>query len=241
LRCAEFIDYVMQREGDIGALIAEPIRCTAVNLPPPAYWAAVREICHRHGALLIFDETASCLGRTGRMFACEHFDIVPDILTLGKGLGGGILPLAAIVAREDLDVAKEKALGHYTHEKNPVLCAAALATIDFIQKQDLIRKTTEHGYGALAQLKELRENHPLVGDVRSLGLLMAIELVRDRLSKKPALEEAEKVMYKCLEKGLSFKVSQGNILNLMPPLTISPEELVRGLKIIDQALTEVEQ
>ncbi len=105
LKCAKYIDYVMDREKDVAAVIAEPIRCTVVNPPPEGYWQAVRDTCDRHGALLIFDETAVCLGRTGKMFAFEHFSVVPDILVLGKGLGGGVFPLAGIIARGDLDVA----------------------------------------------------------------------------------------------------------------------------------------
>ncbi|WP_281491965.1 aminotransferase class III-fold pyridoxal phosphate-dependent enzyme [Desulfosarcina cetonica] len=109
----------MEREGDIGAVIAEPIRCTAVNPPPPGYWQRVRNACDRHGALLIFDETAVCLGRTGRLFAFAHEGVVPDILILGKGLGGGVFPLAAIVARIDLDMAPEKASGTIPMRKTP--------------------------------------------------------------------------------------------------------------------------
>ncbi len=114
-----YIEYVMEREGDIGAVIAEPIRCTAVNPPPPGYWQRVRNACDRHGALLIFDETAVCLGRTGRLFAFAHEGVVPDILILGKGLGGGVFPLAAIVARIDLDMAPEKASGTIPMRKTP--------------------------------------------------------------------------------------------------------------------------
>jgi 4-aminobutyrate aminotransferase len=127
LKCAQYIEYVLEKEGDVAAVIAEPIRSTPY-IPSPDYWRRVRAACDRHGALLIFDEICQGLGRTGKMFACEHFGVVPDVLVLGKGLGGGILPLAAIVAKSSLDVAGDRALGHYTHEKNPVLCAAGLAT-----------------------------------------------------------------------------------------------------------------
>jgi len=137
LKCASYIDYVLEKEGDVAAVIAEPVR-SIPYIPRIDYWKQVRAACDRHGALLIFDEIPFALGRTGRMFACEHFGVTPDILVLGKGLGGGILPLAAMVAREDLNIAAAQALGHYTHEKNPVLCAAALATIRIIQEQDLL-------------------------------------------------------------------------------------------------------
>ena len=132
LKCAGYIEYMLEKEGDVAAVVAEPVRSTPY-VPPPEYWQAVRRACDRHGTLLIFDEICQGLGRTGRMFACEHFSVVPDMLVLGKGLGGGIFPLAALVAREDLDVAGNVALGHYTHEKNPVACAAALAAIEVIE------------------------------------------------------------------------------------------------------------
>lgn len=235
LKCARYIEYVMEKEGDVAAVIAEPIRCTAVNPPPPGYWRRVREACDRHGALLIFDETAVCLGRTGRMFACEHDNVVPDILILGKGLGGGIFPLAAIVARPDLDVAPEKALGHYTHEKNPVACAAALATIRVIQSEDLVARSAELGRRALDRLSTLQASHPLIGDVRGRGLLFGLDLVVDRHTKTAAVDPAGRILYACLEQGLSFKVSQGSFLTLTPPLTIADSELERAISILETA------
>jgi 4-aminobutyrate aminotransferase len=241
LKCARYIDYVMEREGDVAAVIAEPVRCTAVHLPPRGYWQAVRETCDRHGALLIFDETAVCLGRTGRMFACEHFGVVPDILVLGKGLGGGIMPLAAIVAREELDVAGDKALGHYTHEKNPVACAAGLAALDLLEEEGAVERAAHLGERCLESLKERLEALPLAGDVRGIGLLLAVELVLDRKTKERAAQAAERVMYGCLSRGLSFKVSHGNCLVLTPPLTISRRDLERALRILIQVLLEVPQ
>jgi 4-aminobutyrate aminotransferase len=238
LRCAQYVEYVLEQEGDVGAVIAEPIRST-VAVPHPDYWRAVREACNRHGALLIFDEIPHGLGRTGRMFACEHFGVVPDILVLGKGLGGGVLPMAAIVARPDLDVMADRALGHYTHEKNPVLCAAALATIECLEKDGLVANARGLGEHALVRLQELQSRHPLIGEVRGLGLLLAIELVRDRTTKERATEEAEAVMYRALERGLSFKVTAGNVLCLLPPLTISRADLERALSIVDECLTMV--
>jgi 4-aminobutyrate aminotransferase len=241
LKCARYIEYVMEREGDVAAVIAEPVRCTAVHLPPRGYWQEVREICDRHGALLVFDETAVCLGRTGRMFACEHFGVVPDILVLGKGLGGGIMPLAAIVAREELDVAGDQALGHYTHEKNPVACAAGLAALDVLEEEGAVERAVRLGERSLEALTERFETLPLVGDVRGIGLLLAVELVLDRKTKERDVQAAERVMYGCLSRGLSFKVSHGNCVILTPPLTISRRELERALRILLQVLSEVAQ
>ena len=135
---ADAIEQLFGEHRDIGAVIAEPMRCTTVERPPAQYWQRVRELCDAHGALLVFDEIPLALGRTGRMFCCEHFDVAPDVLVIGKGLGGGLLPMAAIIARRDLDVAADRALGHYTHEKSPLGAAAALATIDVIEQENLL-------------------------------------------------------------------------------------------------------
>jgi (R)-1-hydroxy-2-aminoethylphosphonate ammonia-lyase len=240
MTCADYIEYMLEKEGDISAVVAEPIRSTPY-IPKPEYWRRVREACDRHGALLIFDEIPHALGRTGRMFTFENFDIIPDMVVLGKGLGGGIMPFAAVIVREDLDVAGEIALGHYTHEKSPVACAAALATIDFVQKHDLPHHAAELGRYTLDRLEEMKNRHPLIGDVRGLGLFLGVELVKDRATREKATDEAERVMYAALSRGLSFKLTQGNIITLTPALTIAREEMDDALKILEQAIDEVEK
>jgi len=120
LKYADYIEYVVEKEGDIGAIMAETVRNTDVQIPSKAYWKRVREICDRHNILLILDEIPICLGRTGKMFAFENFDIVPDMVTMGKGLGAGIIPFAAVIGKDEFDIAPEKALGHYTFEKSPL-------------------------------------------------------------------------------------------------------------------------
>ncbi len=232
-RCAEYLDYVLGKEEDVGAVIIETIRCTDVQIPPPEYYRIVREACDRHGALLILDEVPICLGRTGRMFAFEHYGIVPDMVVIGKGLGGAVFPMAALIARRDLDIAADRALGHYTHEKSSVGCAAALATLEVIEHECLLEKSQTLGSAALGRLRELKSKHPLVADVRGIGLLLGIELARDGV---PAAREAEHVMYHCLAHGLSFKVGQGNVLTLSPPLVITPAELDQAFAILDSAL-----
>ena len=235
LKCADYIEYVLEKEGDVAAVIAETIRCTPF-VPPPDYWKKVRAACDRHGALLILDEIPMCLGRTGRVFACEHFDVVPDMLVIGKGLGGGIMPMAALIAREGLDVMGDRALGHYTHEKSPVGCAAALATLEVIEKEHLLKNACDVGAFALQRMEVMKKRFPLIGDVRGIGLLLGIELVRDRITREKATDEAEAVLYHCLSKGLSFKLTMGNILTLTPPLTITNEEMGRALEIIEAGL-----
>jgi len=240
LTCARYIEYILEKEGDIAAVIAEPIRSTPY-IPKAEFWQTVRKACDRHGALLIFDEIPHALGRTGKMFTCENFAVVPDMLVIGKGLGGGIFPLAALIAREDLDVAADRALGHYTHEKNPVACAAALATISYIEKNRLVEHSAELGRIALGRMKTMMDRHPLIGDVRGLGLFLGIELVKDRSTRQRASEEAEEVMYRALSKGLSFKLTMGNIITLTPPLTITKAEMDRALDIVEACIEAVEQ
>jgi 4-aminobutyrate aminotransferase len=240
LRCADYVEYVLEKEGDIAAVIAETVRSTPF-IPPKEYWQKIRAACDRHGTLLILDEIPHCLGRTGKMFTCEHYEVVPDMLVIGKGLGGGVFPLAALLAREHLDKAMpHKALGHYTHEKNPVACAAGLATIEVIEKEGLLEHTRRLGEYTLARLRALMPEHPSIGDVRGLGLLMGVELVTDRTTMERARDQAERVMYRALTRGLNFKLTMGNILTLTPALTITQEEMDRALKILEESMAEVE-
>src|SRR5262249_55064781 len=153
------------KEGDVAAVIAETVRNTPF-IPPPDYWKRIRAACDKHGTLLILDEIPIGLGRSGKLFAFENFGIVPDMVVLVKGLGGGILPIAALIARDTLDVAGHMALGHYTHEKNPVTCAAALATVDFIEQEKLPERAAELGRYALEKLREMQARHPIIADAR---------------------------------------------------------------------------
>ena len=235
VRCADYVEYVLAKEEDVAAVIVETIRSTDVQVPPRAYYETLRRACDRHGALLILDEIPIGLGRTGTMFAVERYDIVPDMLVLGKGLGGGVFPMAALIARKGLDVAAERALGHYTHEKSSVGCAAALATLDVIEDEQLLERSRRLGAHALDRLRELQQQSPLVADVRGIGLLLAIELV-DPASGAAAPDAAERVLYECLARGLSFKVGQGNVIVLAPPLVIADDDLDRALDIIETAI-----
>jgi 4-aminobutyrate aminotransferase len=225
-----------QSGGEIGAFIIETIRNTDVQIPSKAYWKRVREICTKHHVLLILDEIPIAFGRTGKMFAFEHYGIEPDILCLGKGLGAGIIPIAAIVAREEYNIAAHISLGHYTHEKSPLGAVAALGMIEFIESSNLLQKVREDEIFVREQLHLLELKHQWIGDIRGIGLLWAIELVKERGSKEKAVLEAEKVMYYCLDLGLSFKVSQGNVLQLCPPLIITRSQLIDAFKILDNAL-----
>ena len=233
-RLADYIDYVLEVQGDVAAVIAEPMRWTTVEPPPPGFWPAVRASCDRHGALLVFDEIPSCLGRTGTMFVCEQVGAVPDMLVLGKGLGGGIMPMAALIARPELDVAADRALGHYTHEKSPVGCAAALATIEVIEEEGLLAASRELGRHALERLGVMARRHGRIGTARGMGLYLGVEI--GQRGEAAATAAAEGIMYRCLDAGLSFKLGGGNVVTLCPPLTIAPSDLDRALDILEGAI-----
>ena len=234
--CSDYLDYVLGMQGDVAALIAEPMRWTTVELPPPGYWQRVRGICDKHEVLLIFDEIPSALGRTGKMFVCEHFDVVPDMLVIGKGLGGGVFPMAALIASDELDIVGDRALGHYTHEKSSVGCAAALATLDCIEDDELIENSITLGQHALERLSEMQSRLSLIHDIRGLGLHLGIELRRDG---KPASDEADAVLYHSLARGLSYKVGGGCVLTLCPPMTINQDQLDHALDIVEQGIQSV--
>ena len=227
-RCADYVDYVLEKEQDVAAVIVETVRSTDVQVPPRSYYETLRAACDRHGALLILDEIPVCLGRTGAMFAFERYGIVPDMVVLGKGLGGGVFPMAALLARAGLDVAADRALGHYTHEKSSVGCAAALATLEVIESERLLERANRLGARALERLRAMKSRFPAIVDVRGIGLLLAIEL------EDP--EMAEDVMYRSLASGLSFKVGQGNVIVLAPPLVIEERDLDNALAIVEQAI-----
>ncbi|MCC7390309.1 MAG: aspartate aminotransferase family protein [Phycisphaerales bacterium] len=233
--CAAEIEELLAREGDIAAVIAEPVRATTVAIPPAEYWRRVRAACDRHGTLLIFDEIPTGLGRTGRMFACEHFGVVPDILVLGKGLGGGVMPMAAVVARPELDIAPELALGHYTHEKSPLGAAAALATLDVIEEERLVERSHTLGEHALARLRELLTGRPGIAECRGLGLMLGVE--HAAAGPDSAEAAAERTMYRCLSAGLSYKVGGGRVATLFPPLTIADAELGTAMSVFADAST----
>lgn len=236
MKCADYIEYVLEKEGDVSAVIAETVRSTPY-IPPKEYWQKVRAACDRHGALLILDEIPHCLGRSGKMFTFENYGIVPDMVVIGKGLGGGIFPLAALIVREELNVMQDKALGHYTHEKSPVAAAASLAAIKHLEENNILEHVQKISEYTLDRLRKLQQKYKLIKDVRGIGLLIGVELANVN-GKKP-VDEAEAIMYKSLERGLNFKLTMGNILTLSPALTITYEEMDRALAILDSCFAEI--
>lgn len=236
---ADYLEYVIEKEGGVGAFIAEAVRNTDVQVPSKAYWKRIREICDKHNVMLIIDDIPNGMGRSGEWFTYQAYDIEPDMLCIGKGLGGGIMPIAAMVTKDKYNTAEQISMGHYTHEKSPIGCAAALATMEAIEQYGLLDKTKADSQFMREKLLEMKTKYPVIGDVRGIGMLWGIELVTDHESKARAYDEAEAVLYQCLNNGVSFKVSQGNVIQLSPPLIITREQLTEALAIFEEAIAKV--
>jgi len=237
--CLRQIELILQREPEMSAVLGEAISATPV-VPSRRYWEGVRDLCRRYGALLIFDEIIEGFGRTGKMFACEHY-LVPDILVLGKSLGGGLVPWAGIIAKEEFNICRGRSVGHYTHEKNALACAAALAEIAYIEKHKLHEHAAALGDHAIRRMNEWKDRHPLVGNVQGTGLHLGVDLVRNRKTKERAVDDAESILFKCMERGVAFKTIEGNVITLRPALVITKEQLDTALDVLEEAIMEVEK
>ncbi|ELA4928670.1 aspartate aminotransferase family protein [Vibrio vulnificus] len=236
---ADYLEYVIEKEGGVGAFIAEAVRNTDVQVPSKAYWKRIREICDKHNVMLIIDDIPNGMGRSGEWFTYQAYDIEPDMLCIGKGLGGGLVPIAAMVTKDKYNTAEQISMGHYTHEKSPIGCAAALATMEAIEQDGLLDKAKADSQFMREKLLEMKAKYPVIGDIRGIGMLWGIELVIDHESKARAYDEAEAVLYQCLSNGVSFKVSQGNVIQLSPPLIITREQLTEALAIVEEAIANV--
>jgi 4-aminobutyrate aminotransferase/(S)-3-amino-2-methylpropionate transaminase len=204
---------------------------------PPDAVAALVEFAGRHGILLVVDEIQTGFGRTGKLFACAHYGLVPDLVVTAKSLGAG-LPLAAVTGRAELmDAVHPGGLGG-TYGGNPLACAAALAVLDLIERERLPERGAEIGAAIRGRFCELANRHPAIGDVRGLGAMVAMELVEDRSTKSPAKELAQRVQAEALARGLVLLTagSYGNVIRVLVPLTIELPVLAEGLDVVEQAL-----
>ena len=247
-RCAKSVeDLILDNDPDtVAALIAEPI-ATPLGSPVPGeeYWPMLRDICDRYGIVLIADEVICGFGRTGKMFASEHWGLVPDIMTVAKGIISSYLPLAATVVSERVAgqfAGEDNYLKHvFTSSGHTVSAAAALKNIEIIEKEDLVGNSARVGAHFKNRLMELKEIHKIIGDVRGLGLLLSIELVSDQQTKMGFPKKmgiAERLNQKFKENGLIFRVG-GDILNIGPPLCITTSEVDEIVSILDKSLGEL--
>jgi 2,2-dialkylglycine decarboxylase (pyruvate) len=234
-----------QSAGAPAAFIAEPILSSGGVLELPlGYLAALQARCHERGMLLVLDEAQTGMGRTGTMFAFERDGIVPDLLTLSKTLGAG-LPLAAVLTTDEIEERAHEAgfLFYTTHVSDPLPAAVGLKVLEVVVRDRLAARATAAGDRLLAGLRELQDRHECVGDVRGRGLLVGLEVVSDRDSKKPAPELGAAITNRCFELGLSMNIvnlkGMGAVFRVAPPLTATDDELDLGLSILDQAVIDV--
>jgi 4-aminobutyrate aminotransferase len=245
--CANYLERVLTQPdsgvADVAAIIMEPVQGHSGWVVPPTHFVQrVRALCDRLGILLIADEIITGFGRTGAMFAMNHFGVVPDIMVCGKGMASGF-PISAVIMRPEIARSWQSYQQSSTFLGNPVGAAAALASIAEIEERGLVERSRDEGAYFLERARELEAKHPLIGNVRGKGMMVAIELVRDRGSKAPATDEGKRVVAKLLEHGVMCTNYGGtfhNVLKMSPPLVISREQLNYAIDAIDQCISEVE-
>jgi putrescine aminotransferase len=243
LKCARDIERTIEFENPelITAFIGEPVMQGFGALAPPAeYWTIVRDICDRYGILLIIDEVICGFGRTGKMFAIEHFGIQPDLLTMAKGITSGYVPLGAVGCTHEVMEPIENFFHLHTYGNHPVACAAALKNIDIIQQEGLIQNAHEMGQYFLAGLKTF-EQHPIVGEARGTGLWLALDFTSDKKSRAPfPLDRLNHMIARARQRGVLFKI-MGGAIEFAPPLIITKKDIDEALAVLDQCITEEEK
>jgi taurine---2-oxoglutarate transaminase len=247
---APHLEEILQYEGpqNVAAVMMETIVGTnGVIVPPDGYMQAIREVCDRHGILLILDEVMAGFGRSGKWFACEHWDVVPDILSVAKGINSGYVPLGAMVVNEKLaDWVQDRFFaGGLTYSGHVLACAAAVASIEAFQEEGVVENSAAMGEVLGSELAKLAERHPSIGEVRGKGLFWGIELVRDRETREPLvpfnasgedLAPVTQIAKAAMDRGL-YLMTHWNVILVVPPLTITREELDEGIGILDEVLS----
>jgi taurine---2-oxoglutarate transaminase len=243
------LEEILAYEGPhtVAAVILETVTGTnGIIVPPDGYLRSIREVCDRHGILLILDEVMAGFGRTGRWFACEHWDVVPDIITTAKGINSGYVPLGAMTVRTHVyDAIKDRFFGGgLTYSGHPLACAVAVASIEAFREEGVVENAAAMGDHLRERLTHLSQRHPSVGEIRGLGLFWGLELVRNRETREPlvpynaggeAAEPVFRITKACLERGL-YPFVHWNVFAITPPLTITREELDEGLEVLDEVL-----
>jgi taurine--2-oxoglutarate transaminase len=247
---APHLEEILQYEGahTVAAVILEPIVGTnGIIVPPDGYLQAIREVCDRHGILLIADEVMAGFGRTGKWFGVDNWDVVPDILTVAKGINSGYVPLGAMIVRKPIaDWVRDKYFaGGLTYSGHPLACASAVASIEAFKEEGIVENSAEMGGVFAEKLRELESKHPSIGDVRGLGCFWGIELVKNRETREPlvpfnatgeAFAPVARVAKAALERGL-YLMTHWNVIIVAPPLTITRDEIDEGIGMLDEALS----
>jgi 4-aminobutyrate aminotransferase/(S)-3-amino-2-methylpropionate transaminase len=244
LYCANYLEeFFLSRVAaeEVAAVIMEPVLGEGgYVVPPKGYIERVKEICESKGILLVIDEVQAGMGRTGKMFAIENFDVEPDLMTVGKSIGGG-LPLSGVCGKAEIMDALPAGTVGGTMCGNPAACAAAMAVFDMFEEQKLLEASNRIGKTLTEWGQEMMQKHELIGDVRGLGAMVGIELVEDRKTKEPAGAKTRELFLKAFEKGLLLLPCglQGNVIRIVAPLVIAQDQLEAGCKIMDEVLTEI--
>jgi 4-aminobutyrate aminotransferase len=225
---------------EVAAMLVEPIQGEGGYLvPPDGFLAGLRALCDEHGILLIFDEVQSGIGRTGRMFACEHWGVAPDILTSAKGLGSG-LPIGAVIAKRRIMEHWKRGAHGNTFGGNPVTCAAAIATLDLV-KGGLAANAARVGAYFMRRLEELQREYPCIGDVRGKGLMIGMELIAGDAARTPARKLCDAVITRAYHNGLILLTCGVSTVRFMPPLSVNEAEVDEAMALLRQALNEALQ
>ena len=228
---------------DTAAIVVEALQCDGGDVPaPPTYFQELRDLCDRHGILLIFDEVKIGIGRTGEFFGFEHYDVIPDAVVFGKPIASG-LPFSGVIARKDIMDKSLPASHLFTTGANPISASAGLATLEVIEEENLTENAADIGEYLMDVLMDLKERHEIIGDVRGKGMTIGVELVKDEETKKPAPKETAMTTISAYEHGLLvFYVGvHSNVLEITPPLVMDKEEAQKGLEKLEDALNAVEQ
>ncbi len=235
----EFYDEYLDKATvhDVAAFVLEPIQGWGGSvMPPDDFFPKLRAFCDEKGILFMADEVLTSWARTGKWLAMEHWDVVPDVVSIGKGFGNGF-PVTCVAVREEYKESFESISASSSYGGNPMACAAALASIEVIEEENLLARATHLGEIALKRMEQMKAEHAIVGDVRAKGCLMGIELVKDRDTKEPFDDAGKMVYQKAFAKGLAW-IPAGHILRMSPPVVMTDEALLRGLDIIDEAIGE---
>jgi 4-aminobutyrate aminotransferase len=225
---------------EVAAILVEPIQGEGgYVVPPDGFLQGLRDLCDRHGILLILDEVQAGIGRTGRMFACQHWGIAPDIVTLAKGLGSG-LPIGAIVAKRRIMERWPHGAHGNTFGGNPLCCAAALVTLDLVERE-YAANAAAVGEHFMRRLRELQERHAVVGDVRGKGLMIGMELVKDRGSRAPAKDLCDAVIHRAFQNGLILLSCGTSTVRFMPPLLVTKDEVDEAMMLLEASIAEAEE
>ena len=222
---------------EVAAILVEPIQCeSGYVVPPDGFLTGLRQLCDRHGILLILDEVQSGLGRSGKMFACQHWNVQPDIMTLAKGLGSG-LPIGLVVAKKTIMQQWKRGAHANTFGGNPLCCAAALVTLDLIEREYTANAAKVGAY-FMERLRGLQSGHSVIGEVRGKGLMIGMELVSDRASRKPCQHSCSAVISRAFHRGLLLLPCGQSTVRFMPPLTVSIEQVDEAVTLLEAALVD---